>query len=212
MTLARRIYLREPPAYPPPTPNQEPLLFVQQPILGLPADKPYEAMFGAPRFETIDQANAQIAAKKLGGSVYRLRFTLDPGDASEAGVRLRRSSANPKDSAAEETVVGLDTANGRIFVDRTHSGKSDFSPRFPVRMSAPLRHAQANAVHFEIVVDKSSIEVFAEDGETVLTNLIYPAADSKGLAFYSTVTPPGAAPPRVRDLELTPLGQVKGAK
>jgi len=205
MTLARRLYLRLPPAHPAPTPSQEPLLLVQEPILTVPAHKPYGAMFGAPSFQTIVQANARIAAQKQSGGVFVLRVTLEPGEASEAGVRLRRSAANPNDPAAEETVVGIDTATGRIFVDRTRSGKTDWSPDFPARVSAPLRHSQAASVDLEIVVDDNSIEVFAEDGETVLTDLIYPAHASRGVAFYSTATPPGAAPARVRDVELIPL-------
>jgi sucrose-6-phosphate hydrolase SacC (GH32 family) len=64
----------------------------------------------------------------------------------------------------------------------------------------------------EIVVDNNSIEVFAEDGETVLTALIYPAATSQGLAFYSTALPPGTAPARVRNLEMIPLDQPVGRK
>ena len=212
MTLARHLYLRQPPAYPPPTPSQEPLLLVQEPVLALAADKPYRAMFGAPTFQTIDQANARIASKKLSGGVFRLRFTLDPGDASEAGVRLRRSTINPDDPAAEETVVGVDLGHGRIFVDRTRSGKTDWSTSFPARVSAPLKQAQSNEISIEIVVDNSSIEVFAENGETVLTDLIYPDPASQGLAFYATATPPGTAPARVRDVELTPLGQTRAAK
>ena len=208
MTIARRIFLRQPPAHPAPTPTQEPLTLVQTPILPLPADKRYTAMFGGPRFEPILQANAQLAAHKAVGNVYRLRFTLDSGDASEAGVRLRRSAANPDDPATEETVVGVDQATGRVFVDRTRSGKTDWSPDFPTRVSAPLKHSQAGSITFEIVVDNNSVEVFAEDGETVLTNLIYPAASSQGLAFYSTATPPGSGPARVRDLELIPLAPV----
>jgi sucrose-6-phosphate hydrolase SacC (GH32 family) len=212
MTLARHLYLRQPPAYPPPTPSQEPLLLVQEPVLALPADKPYRAMFGAPTFQTIDQANARIAAKKLSGSVFRLRFTLDPGDASEAGVRLRRSTINPDDPAAEETVVGVDLGHGRIFVDRTRSGKTDWSASFPARVSAPLKQAQSNEISIEIVVDNSSIEVFAENGETVLTDLIYPDPASQGIAFYATATPPGTAPARIRAVELIPLGQTPAAK
>jgi sucrose-6-phosphate hydrolase SacC (GH32 family) len=205
MTIARRIFLRQPPPRPAPTPSQEPLMLVQTPFLPLPADKRYTAMFGGPRFEPIIQANAELVAHKAVGNVYRMRFTLDPGDASEAGVRLRRSTANPEDPAAEETLVGVDQAKGTVFVDRTHSGKTDWSPEFPVRVSAPLKHPQAGSIPIEIVVDNNSIEVFAEDGETVLTNLIYPASSSQGLAFYSTATPPGSGPARVRDLELIPL-------
>ena len=212
MTMARHLYLQEPPAYPPPTPSQEPLLLVQKPALGLPADKKYTALFGAPAFQTIMKANDRIVAKKLSGSVYRLRFTLDPGDASEAGVRLRRSTVDPRETATEETVVGIDLAKGRVFVDRSHSGRTDWSADFPARVSAPLKHIQAEGVAMEIVVDSNSIEVFAEDGETVLTSLIYPAASSQGMAFYSTALPPGTAPARVRNLELIPLEQSGGKK
>jgi sucrose-6-phosphate hydrolase SacC (GH32 family) len=169
-------------------------------------------MFGGPRFQTIAQANASLAAHKQAGSAYLLRLTLDTGDASEAGIRLRRSAVNPDDPAAEETVVGIDTATGRIFVDRTRSGKTDWASSFPVRVSAPLKHAQAASISMEIVVDHNSIEVFAEDGETVLTSLIYPAATSQGLAFYTTPTPPGSSPARIRDVELIPLEQPEVAK
>ena len=205
MTLARSLYLREPPAYLPPTPSQEPLLLVQQPILPTPAFKPSGALFGAAPYQTLAQANARIAAQKLSGSGYLLRVTLDPGDAAEAGVRLRRSSLNPGDPAQEETVVGIDRNTGQIFVDRTRSGATAWSPAFPARVSAPLKHPQANSIRMEIAVDRNSIEVFAEDGETVLTNLIYPSATSQGLAFYSTPTPPGVGPALVRSVEFIPL-------
>lgn len=210
MTLARHLYFREPPAYPPPTPSQEPLSLVQKPILGLAPDRKYFAMFGAPAFQTIQKVNERIAAKKLAGSVYRLRFTLDPGEASEAGVRLRRNTTDPNNPATEETVVGIDLSKGRIFVDRSHSGKIDWSPEFPARVSAPVKHLQAEGIPMEIVVDNNSVEVFADDGETVLTNLIYPSATSEGLAFYSTATPPGTEPARVRNLEMIPLPQQTG--
>jgi fructan beta-fructosidase len=212
MTVARRLYFRQPPPYPAPTPSQEPLLLVQEPILPVPDIKAYGAMFGAPPFQTITEANDRIAAMKQSGRVYRLSFTLNPGDAQEAGVRLRRSTVNPNDAAAEETVVGIDFSTGRIFVDRTRSGKTDWSPDFPVRVSAPLKHPQATSIPIEIVVDENSIEVFAEDGETVLTNLIYPAPSSQGLAFYATATPPGAGPALVRNMELVPLEQAAAAK
>jgi sucrose-6-phosphate hydrolase SacC (GH32 family) len=120
---------------------------------------------------------------------------------------LRRSTSDPNEPATEETVVGIDLARGTVFVDRSRSGKTDWSPDFPVRISAPLKHTEADGVTLEIVVDSNSVEVFAEDGETVLTALIYPAATSQGLAFYTTALPPGTAQPRVRNLEMIPLDQ-----
>ena len=79
-------------------------------------------------------------------------------------------------------------------------------------MTAPLRNPQAVSFHLEIVVDKNSIEVFAEDGETVLTSLIYPSASSQGLSFFSTTMPPGSAPARIRNVNLIPIEPPPGPK
>ena len=207
MTLARSLYLRQPPAHPALTPGQEPLELVQRPILPVPTYKPYSAMFGAPPFQTIAAANARLAKGKSPGCVFVLRLNLDPGESAEAGIRLRRSSADPNQPAQEETLVGVDTSRGQIFVDRTHSGRTDWSPDVPARVTAPLKHSQAESIRFDIVVDNNSVEVFAEDGETVLTSLIYPSITSQGLSFYATAMPPGAAPARIRNVELFPLEQ-----
>jgi sucrose-6-phosphate hydrolase SacC (GH32 family) len=72
-------------------------------------------------------------------------------------------------------------------------------------MTASLKHPQAGSFHLEIVVDKNSIEVFAEDGETVFTSLIYPSESSQGLSFFSTPMPPGSEPARIRNVKLFPL-------
>jgi len=186
MTVARSLFLLQPDNYAAATPSQEPLVLVQRPILPTRTYKPSQAMFEDAPYQSISKANELIAQKKLAGDVYLLRATLDPGDAAEAGVAIRRSSLNPNENATEETLIGVDREKGTIFVDRTHSGKSDFSPEFPARISAPLKHPQENSIRLEIVVDHNSVEVFAEGGETVLTNLIYPAESSTGIGFYAT--------------------------
>ena len=146
-------------------------------------------------FTPSPEANARLAKSKPAGSVYVLRFEIAPGEAAQAGIRLRRSSTNPNEPAQEETVVGIDTEKGQIFLDRTRSGKTDWSPDFPARIVAPLKHPQETAVHIEIVVDKNSVEVFADDGETVLTSLIYPSEASQGLASLPAHFPRASNPP-----------------
>ena len=207
MTVPRALSLRQPPTHPAPTPGQEPLALVQKPVLSVAAHQKYRAMFGAPQYQTIEDANARLAKGKAPGRVFELRFELDPGEAAEAGLRLRRSSNEPNERALEETIVGIDTEKGQIFVDRTRSGKTDWSPEFPARMTAPMRHSQAQTTRFDIVVDENSVEVFAEDGETVLSSLIFPSAGSTGVDFYMTPVPPGSEPARVRDFEVFPLGK-----
>ena len=212
LTIPRRIYFRRHSAALSITSSQEPLVLVQEPIRAVSARRNYAHAKGASAFATVAEANARIAAHQPADSVYTLRFTLELGAASEAGVRLRRSTLNPSDPAREETVVGIDKATGSIFVDRTRSGKTDWAPEFSARASARLKHAHAKSVPIEIVVDNNSVEVFAEDGETVLTNLIYPDAASRGVAFYSTQTLPDASPTRIGNVDLVCLGQSSVAK
>jgi sucrose-6-phosphate hydrolase SacC (GH32 family) len=177
----------------------EPLVLVQEPVLPIPASLATSGPL------TLDEANKKFAGKEPGDSVYMLRTVLQPGKASELGIRLRRSSLNPNEPANEETVVGIDWAKGEIFVDRRRSGYVSFSPDFAARTAAPLKHPEAKSVAIQIVVDRNSVEVFAEDGETVLTNLIYPSDASQGLAFYAAGAPAGEADSKLLDLELVPL-------
>jgi fructan beta-fructosidase len=63
------------------------------------------------------------------------------------------------------------------------SGLISFSPEFPGRHRANLHWTSPVKLH--IFLDRSSIEVFANDGETVLTDRIYPSPASTGFEIYS---------------------------
>ena len=195
MTLVRRVFLRKVDS----GAGAEPLVLVQEPVLPRP---PHRSASAA---QTIDEANTSLAGAIRGSTAYLLRATLKPGTAKEVGVRLRSDTADTGQPATEETIVGIDRIKGQIFVDRTMSGLTSFSPEFPVRTVALLKHPDAKTVSVEIIVDHNSIEVFAEGGETVLTNLIYPAKDSRGLGTYAVSASAGGESAQVRDLELVPL-------
>jgi fructan beta-fructosidase len=195
MTIARHIYLRQEGA----SNGAESLVLVQEPVLPIPTGA------AAGDSLTLDEANKKFGGKEPGDSVYMLRAVLQPGKASEMGVRLRRSAVNPNDPANEETVVGIDWAKGEIFVDRKRSGYVSFSPDFAARTVAPLKHPEAKSIAIEIVVDRNSVEVFAEGGETVLTNLIYPSDASQGLAFYAAGGSAGETGSKLVGLEVVPL-------
>ncbi|WP_353081715.1 GH32 C-terminal domain-containing protein [Tessaracoccus lapidicaptus] len=114
---------------------------------------------------------------------YVLDVTVDPKDAEMAGVAVRTSDDYGPESG-EGTFVGVDTQTDKIVVDRTRSGAVDFDPDFPVVTSAPLTNPDGSLT-FQVYVDRSSVEVLAEDGVRTLTNQIFPAADSLGLSLVS---------------------------
>jgi fructan beta-fructosidase len=195
MTIARHLYLRQDEI----KGNSNSLVLVQEPIL----PKMEEEAVSDPL--TIEEANRRFTRGGPEGGVYVIKTTIEAGSASEVGVRIRRSTLKAEDAASEETVVGIDRAKGQIFLDRTKSGYVSFSPDFAARTVAPLKHPDAKTISIEIVVDRSSVEVFAEDGETVLTNLIFPSDSSAGLAFYSSSVPVGGSTTKLLKLQVAPL-------
>jgi sucrose-6-phosphate hydrolase SacC (GH32 family) len=61
----------------------------------------------------------------------------------------------------------------------------DFSGRFPGRHYAPLALRQG-MLTLHLLLDRSSLEVFADDGARVLTEQIFPSAQSLGLQVYAS--------------------------
>jgi len=113
-----------------------------------------------------------------GATAYELDVTFDVGDAETFGLRLRTGPG-------EQTVVGYDTANSEMYVDRTDSGVDDFSSDFPGVQRAPLA-ARDGKVHLRILVDEASVEVFGGDGESVITDQIFPDPNSDGVELFAT--------------------------
>lgn len=99
------------------------------------------------------------------------------GTATEFGFKVRKS-------ADEETVIGYDSAELELFVDRTNSGLTNFHPDFAAKHRAPLAPSD-NRVRMSIYMDWSSIEVFGNDGTTVISDTIFPAPESNGLELYA---------------------------
>jgi fructan beta-fructosidase len=83
----------------------------------------------------------------------------------------------------DETLIGFDATKNEVFIDRTHSGETSFSPEFPGRRSAKLE--KNSSVKLHIFVDRSSVEIFANDGERVFSERIYPHPGSNNIEFYS---------------------------
>ena len=63
--------------------------------------------------------------------------------------------------------------SGKLPCDRSRSGLTDFSQHFPETAVAPL-HRKLNSVR--IFIDRSSVEVFGNNGEVCMTSLVFPAS------------------------------------
>lgn len=118
-----------------------------------------------------------LSQKGISGKAYEIFIEMEPGSSKTAGLKLRVGDN-------EETLVGYDSARETVFVDRTKSGEDDFHSDFSQRNDAPARLIEGK-IRLQIFVDWSSVEVFVNDGEAVITNRIFPDPDSQDVIFYS---------------------------
>lgn len=117
-----------------------------------------------------------MRAARLSGDIIEIEAEFAPGAAKEVGFKLRKDGD-------EKTVVGFIPKTKEVFVDRTRSGMVSFSPEFSGRHAGSVR--QSEKLKLRIFLDRSSVEVFANDGEAVLTDRIYPSPGSDGIELYS---------------------------
>lgn len=93
-------------------------------------------------------------------------------EACEMVVNLKGDATITLSNSKGEKVVMTYKAKDETFsMDRTLSGKTDFSSDFASITTAPV-YGKMNKLR--IFIDKSSIEVFDNDGKMAMTNLVFP--------------------------------------
>lgn len=106
------------------------------------------------------------------GDSYELQVIYDAKEASEFGLKLRVNNH-------EETVLSY-RKKDEMFI--LNIDKSGIKPKGERRTKISLID---NKLNLRIFVDKCSIEVFINNGEKVMTSLIYPSKDAVRIKAFS---------------------------
>lgn len=106
-----------------------------------------------------------------------LFLEFENGTAGDFGIKLANSKG-------EYLLIGMDVTTNQYYIDRTNASKNDFSKDFAGKHYAP-RFSTSKTIKWHIVFDKSSVELFADDGLTVMTDTFFPNEDFNKLTFYA---------------------------
>ena len=71
-------------------------------------------------------------------------------------------------------LIGYDKDKSQYYIDRTKSGKIDFNKEFAGLHVAP-RFSTNSKITLSLIFDVSSVELFADEGLTVMTSIYFPA-------------------------------------
>jgi len=176
MTLPRSLTLRE---------TADGLTLASTPLVGLGTilkselEKNVEVPPGQSTEIAFDDFNQSQLLFTTSGRNFGLSFT------NEAGDTLK---------------LGLNGAAGQFMLDRRASGHTDFDPDFAGNPEVmPLDGLPEGPVPFRILMDWSSIEIFIDDGEYVMTAQVFPHEHYTNLLIKNS----GGQALELHDLELS---------
>lgn len=144
---------------------------------------------------SVEDANAWLSPRRFPGGVVDLEMTMDHLSPTGSMTLECRHGTN----AVTKLIV--DFTRRELRLDRTASGRSDFSRTFAAVHRAPLRFF-GEELTLRVLLDTSSIEVFAQGGETVMTDLILPP--TKEVSFALSLEVPQRSC-RITSLTVGPL-------
>lgn len=145
-------------------------------------DKAGVALKQEPVIAALRAGHADISQALVGknwGNVKQAAFELDLqfGRPIEEifGVRLYSDEQH-------WTEIGFDLPRAEFYIDRAKSGVA-ITPDFPAKTTAPL--VAIRPYDIRLIIDRSSIEAFAQNGTIAMTDLIFPASQSSRVIFFS---------------------------
>ena len=112
------------------------------------------------------------------GNALDMEFMIKRSSAEQAGIKLLKHGDF-------QTLVYYNKNDNTLKIDRTKSGNVSFSPKFPSVESVPLPDDESD-IAIRILVDNNSVEVFANGGKQVLTDLVFPVSNKFTYELFST--------------------------
>ena len=84
----------------------------------------------------------------------------------------------------EQLEFGFDPAKQQFYIDRTKAGKNDFSEKFARHLSFAARYNNKQNIKGTMILDKTSVELFWDDGLTVMTEVFFPNAPYNKISSF----------------------------
>jgi len=119
------------------------------------------------------------AAVKAISTQCEISIEFTPGTGSTCGLRIAAGNGRALE-------IGYDAAQEQLYIDRSKTANQSFNKNFAsmarYQTSLPLHN---KPLRLHVFLDNSIVEVFANDGEAVMTAQFFPAEDEKGIEVFS---------------------------
>lgn len=143
--------------------------------LGSRPSEENNAMRGKPAVSRQSPASAREVKKMFASPRGACEVVVKLAPGKDSSVKLVLSNGKE-----ESVTVTYDTAARTLSMDRRKSGDVSFSEFFPVETVAPVHGGPLTELR--LYVDNSSIELFGNGGQVVMTNIVFPSEPYNSLS------------------------------
>lgn len=136
--------------------------------------------FAAANVNVADGAFTPVPFRAVEENVLDTEAELAGAGAAEFGIDVCCSA-----DGGEFTRIGYETATGRLKIDTHHTGPNQRKCAIEAAPINPLGAPPAGPLKLRIFVDRSIVEVFANDGKLALSRTVFPSKGSGGIRLYA---------------------------
>ena len=128
------------------------------------------------RYDLTVKADSELELNELGKELLELEITIKPGKSSQYGVIV-----NSSEDGREQTRLYYDALKKELVFDATKSS-IDLGRRNIER--APFELRGGEALKLRVFIDKSIVEVYANDKQAI-ARAVYPKLGGRGIALFA---------------------------
>ncbi len=165
MTLPREFSLKS---------NGKHLILASNPVQETEKLRKGEVTFPTQRIEINESSIEKLLPDNKG--TFELEMSIIPNGTSIFGFGFTNTKGDYLNFTFDHNL-------GKLFMDRRESGLIDFSNHFASQDEAPL--LKKNEYKIRLFFDKASVELFVNEGEIVMTSLIFPREIFNRMTFFS---------------------------
>ena len=126
---------------------------------------------------SFEEGKVILINKPLGWTSFdvirKIKTDIFPSRLNLSINKLKNFSIVLSNDIGEEVVIGYDKKDNKYYIDRIKSGKTDFQKDFAAKHTAP-RLTNDQSLSMSLIIDASSVELFADNGLTVMTEIFFP--------------------------------------
>ena len=127
---------------------------------------------------TVTIADSVFKISNVSGTALDIQFHVSLNNATNAGIDFLKGGT-------QKTTVTFNKSSSQITLDRRYSGQIGFNAGFASIESAILDNGSFNNLDCRILIDQSIVEVFVNQGEYTLTDLVFPTQGNGEIDLFS---------------------------